>query len=397
MKWWNYKKICCICLSAMLLAGAVPQAYGKTVSELEAEREELSKQTEEALAAIEDLESKQLSVEEEMKTMDEAMNSLQAELDAAQEELDRIEASLEQSQKELEEATQKRDEQFDLLCKRLKYLQQKGAEGYMEILLEAESFSDLFLRMQYVNDIMEYDKQLLDELQATQKVIEEKTKQIEEDKVAQEEVVAEYNEKYASMEKVLEEKQALVASYEQDVEKYEQMIEANKKADQEVLNELAKQQQQSSSSTDSTVYYTGSGSLGWPVPAKAASSSSLSSGFVSRSNPVTGKWESHSGYDIPAPYGSAIVAAEGGTVTYAGWMNGYGYTVMINHGGGLTTLYGHNSSLTVSKGQTVSRGQTIAKCGSTGMSTGNHCHFSVLVNGSYVNPESYLGVPNVSY
>ena len=401
MKRWNYKKICCVCLSAILLTCTVPQVYGKTVSELEAEREELSKQTEEALAAIEDLESKQLSVEEEMDAMDQAMNSLQAEMDAAQEELDRIEASLEQSQKDLEEATKKRDEQFDLLCKRLKYLQQKGAEGYMEILLEAESFSDLFLRMQYVNDIMEYDKELLDQLQETQKVIEEKTKQIEEDKIAQEKVVAEYNEKYASMEEVLQEKKELVASYQQDVEKYEQMIEANKKADQEVLNELAKQQRQQqqsgSSSTDNTVYYTGGGSLGWPVPAKAASSSSLSSGFVSRSNPVTGKWESHSGYDIPAPYGSAIVAAEGGTVTYAGWMNGYGYTVMINHGGGLTTLYGHNSSLTVSKGQTVNRGQTIAKCGSTGMSTGNHCHFSVLVNGSYVNPESYLGVPNVTY
>lgn len=138
MKRWNYKKICCVCLSAILLTCTVPQVYGKTVSELEAEREELSKQTEEALAAIEDLESKQLSVEEEMDAMDQAMNSLQAEMDAAQEELDRIEASLEQSQKDLEEATKKRDEQFDLLCKRLKYLQQKGAEGYMEILLEAQ-------------------------------------------------------------------------------------------------------------------------------------------------------------------------------------------------------------------------------------------------------------------
>lgn len=169
------------------------------------------------------------------------------------------------------------------------------------------------------------------------------------------------------------------------------MVEANKKADRAVLNEIAKQQE------STTVYYTGSGSLGWPVPSRSASSSSLSSGFVQRANPVSGRWESHSGYDIPAAYGAPIVAAEGGVVTYAGWMNGYGYTVMISHGGGLTTLYGHNSSLTVSKGQTVSRGQTIAKCGSTGNSTGNHCHFSVLVNGSYVNPASYLGVPNVSY
>ena len=195
------------------------------------------------------------------------------------------------------------------------------------------------------------------------------------------------------MDSVLNEKKALFASYQKDVDKYEQMVAANKKADQEVLRQLAQQQGQGSSK----VYYTGSGSLGWPVPSRSASSSSLSSGFVNRRNPVTGRSESHSGYDIPAGYGSAIVAAESGVVTYAGWMNGYGYTVMISHGGGLTTLYGHNSSLTVSKGQNVTRGQTIAKCGSTGISTGNHCHFSVLVNGSYVNPESYLGVPNVRY
>ncbi len=383
-------------LSAIILAGSVPSVYAKSVSELEKQRKQLARESENALDEIKDLKSKKLSVEEEMEKMDKAMNSLQAEMNMAQEELDRLEASLEKSQRELDDATQKREEQFALLGKRLKYLQQKGASGYLEILLEAEGFSDLFLRMQYVNDIMEYDKQLLDELQKTQELIAEKTKQIEEDKVAQEKVVQEYNAKYASMEKVLAEKKAMIASYEKDVNKYEQLIAANKKADQAVLAELA-QQQRSYPQASQEVYYTGGGSLGWPVPARAASSSSLSSGFVRRRNPVTGRSESHSGYDIPAPYNSAIVAAEGGTVTYSGWMNGYGYTIMINHGGGLTTLYGHNSSLTVSKGQKVSRGQTIAKCGSTGMSTGNHCHFSVLVNGSYVNPESYLGVPNVRY
>lgn len=394
MKFYPYKKIMCVLLSAFILTAVIPDSrlvYAKTVKELQAEREELSKKTEEALAAIDDLKDKQLSLEEELNTMDQAMNSIQAELDKAEADLAAITASLEQCQKDLEEATQKRDDQFELLGKRMKYLQQKGAAGYLEILLDAQSFSDLFLRMQYVNDIMAYDKQMLDELQEIQNTISEKKTQIEEEKAAQEEIVADYNEKMASMQEVVNEKKTLIASYESDVNKYEELVEANKKADQEVLNQIAKQQE------STTVYYTGNGTLGWPVPSKSASSSSLSSGFVQRSNPVTGRWESHSGYDIPAAYGASIVAAESGVVTYAGWMNGYGYTVMISHGGGLTTLYGHNSSLTVSKGQTVSRGQTIAKCGSTGNSTGNHCHFSVLVNGSYVNPASYLGVPNVSY
>lgn len=78
-------------------------------------------------------------------------------------------------------------------------------------------------------------------------------------------------------------------------------------------------------------------------------------------------------------------------------MNGYGNTIMINHGGGLVTLYGHNSSLTVSKGTKVSRGQQVAKCGSTGISTGNHCHFEVRLNGKAVSPEPYLGIKNVGY
>ena len=160
MKFYPYKKIMCVLLSAFILTAVIPDSrlvYAKTVKELQAEREELSKKTEEALAAIDDLKDKQLSLEEELNTMDQAMNSIQAELDKAEADLATITASLEQCQKDLEEATQKRDDQFELLGKRMKYLQQKGAAGYLEILLDAQSFSDLFLRMQYVNDIMAYD------------------------------------------------------------------------------------------------------------------------------------------------------------------------------------------------------------------------------------------------
>ncbi len=387
------KKATCLVLTAFLTVGVLPsyETGAATVAELEAKRKTLSQQTEKARKEIESLKTKQLSVEEEIDAMDKVMNSLQAELDNAQSDLDELTESLKAAEKELDEATAKRDKQFELLGSRMRFLQQKGSTGYLEILLEAESFSDLFLRMQYVNDIMSFDKDILDELQKIQDTIQAKKDEIAENHAAQEEVVAIQKEKVENMKSLLTEKQALMASYEKDVKKQEQLIAANAKADQQVLNLIAQQ------SGSSTPYYTGNGSLGWPVPAKSASSSSLSSGFVHRINPVTGKSENHSGYDIPAPYGSAIVAAEAGKVTYSGWMSGYGYTIIIDHGGGLSTLYGHNSSLVVSKGQMVTRGQTVAKCGSTGISTGNHCHFSVLVNGQYVNPQSYLGVKNIGY
>ncbi|WP_304508543.1 murein hydrolase activator EnvC family protein [Anaerotignum sp.] len=387
------KKATCLVLAGFLTIGVFPsyKTGAATVAELEAKRKTLAQQTANARKEIENLNSKQSSVEDEINAMDKVMNSLQAELDNAQSDLDELTEALTAAEKALEEASAKREKQFQLLGSRMRFLQQKGSSGYLEILLESESFSDLFLRMQYVNDIMMFDKDILDELQKIQDTIQTKKDEIAENQAAQAEVVAIQKEKVESMQSLISEKQAVMASYAKDVKKQEQLIAANAKADQQVLNLIAQQ------SGSATPYYTGNGSLGWPVPSRAASSSSLSSGFVHRINPVTGKSENHSGYDIPASYGSAIVAAEAGKVTYSGWMNGYGYTIIIDHGGGLSTLYGHNSSLVVSKGQMVTRGQTIAKCGSTGLSTGNHCHFSVLVNGKYVNPQSYLGVQNVGY
>ncbi|WP_458406776.1 murein hydrolase activator EnvC family protein [Anaerotignum sp.] len=389
----HIKKTICTALILVISLCAVPyqSASAASVAELQAKRKTLAASTENARKEIEGLKNKQLSAEEEMEAMDKVLNSIQAEMEAAEADLNFLTEKLTAAEAELAAATEKRDAQFVLLGDRMKFLQQKGSAGYLEILLDSENFSDLIMRMQYVNDIMGYDKAILDELQAAQNTIQAKTDEIAESHAEQETVVAIQQEKVNEMEEIVQEKQALIDSYKSDMKKYEQMIAANQKADEAVLAEIARQ------SGTSTVYYSGSGSFGWPVPAKAASSSSLSSGYVNRISPISGKAESHSGYDIPAPYGSAIVAAEAGKVTYSGWMNGYGYTIMIDHGNGLSTLYGHNSSLVAKKGQVVSRGQTVAKCGSTGWSTGNHCHFSVLKNGAYVNPEPYLGVKNVSY
>ncbi len=126
------------------------------------------------------------------------------------------------------------------------------------------------------------------------------------------------------------------------------------------------------------------GSFRWPC------SGTITSYFGHRNTGIRGASTYHQGLDIANSYGTAIYAADGGTVTYSGWRGGYGYLVVIDHGNGYQTYYGHNSSLVVSAGEHVYKGQQIARMGSTGVSSGNHCHFGVLVNGTFVNPLNYL-------
>jgi murein DD-endopeptidase MepM/ murein hydrolase activator NlpD len=128
-----------------------------------------------------------------------------------------------------------------------------------------------------------------------------------------------------------------------------------------------------------------SGALTWPAP-----STYVTSSYGYRNHPIFGTSRFHSGVDIAADYGDPIAAADSGTVIYSDWMSGYGYTVIIDHGNGISTLYAHNSSLYVGNGQYVNKGQQIAGAGSTGYSTGPHLHFEVRVNGSTINPMSYF-------
>ena len=371
------------------------EAEAKTLTELQNERDQLSKQTKEAQQKVKEAQQKQADVEAEITAMDDVINAAQKELDSAQADLDDVTARLEASQKALEEANIKREQQFVTFSGRMRFFYENSRLSYLDILLQSEGFSDMLRRLQYIDDIMSYDQNLLTELTATQNEIKTRTEEIKVEKEQSEYLLGVAQEKMDSLDAIVAEKRRLVESYAQDEAKYNQLISSNEKASQEaqaMINKLLAE----SSSSKSTYVYTG-GQLNWPVPSRAASSSSLSSGYVSRNRPIGSGSEFHTGYDIPASYGSAVVAAEAGTVIYAGWMSGYGNTIMINHGNGLVTLYGHNSSLTVSKGDTVSRGQQVAKIGSTGNSTGNHCHFEVRVNGSHTNPEPYLGVPNIGY
>ncbi len=400
---------CIVFMSAAVFTPSSVVVEAKTLKQLKSERQSLSQKTQQAKNALAAAQKQKAGMQQEIDALDKVVAAASEELNKSREDLEDVSNRLEESQAALEKATAEREQQFEVFGERIKFFYEKGDTGYLDIVLESKSISDMLARMQYVEDIMQYDNKLLDNLKEAEQTIKVKTAEIAEEKAEVEELVKENEAKQQELNKALDEKKAKLQAYESDEKKYQEMIASNEKASQNVerlINQAAAEAAKSAKSSKSSsggskgssgsgTVYTG-GKLNWPVPAKAASSSSLSSGFVNRVSPITGRREHHTGYDIPAPYGSAIVAAESGTVIYSGWMSGYGNTIMISHGGGLVTLYGHNSSLVVSKGQTVSRGQTVAKCGSTGWSTGNHCHFEVRVNGSAVSPASYLGVANIS-
>ena len=167
--------------------------------------------------------------------------------------------------------------------------------------------------------------------------------------------------------------QAYQAQNEKLREEFEAQLEAR-------IKELEEEQKKKNSK------YVG-GELQWPVPLDYTK---VTSGYAWRTSPITGRKELHNGIDIPAPLGTSVYAANTGTVVIATWHYSYGNYIMIDHGGGIMTLYAHNSQLLVSVGDKVKKGQVIAKVGSTGDSTGNHCHFSVRNNGSFIDPMQYF-------
>lgn len=339
-------------------------------------------------AQVTEKQNQQTAVQEEIKKLDIQLVEIQNNIRELDEQLDVKKVQLEESEEKLETANIKKDEQYDATKARMVQMYKNQKVGYMQVIFSSNSFWDTINRMEYVRRISQKDNNILDEYQA----------QIEEIEIQKQKVEAEKNEldilqkaalaKNQELESAKDKKEAAMdqlaaeeGKLRSEIENLEEVSEALK----DEINDLTKKLEQQSSSSKVPTQYTG-GTFMWPVPGYYR----ISSEYVGRISPISGKSEFHTGLDIPASYGEDVVAAADGVVITSRWVNGYGYTIMISHGGGLVTLYGHNSSLVVSAGQSVKKGQVIAKIGSTGWSTGNHCHFEVRVNGSHTNPWPYL-------
>lgn len=311
--------------------------------------------------------------------LDAEVAEIQAEINVLDAEIEVINNRIDEKDAELAAAHELSSIQYESYKERVKLIVEKGPITYLEVIMNAKSIEDFFIRMEVVEQIADYDKTLLEELRASEERIEQLKREIEEERA----VAVKKMEESVALKKELVKKQKASQKILDELAASEKEITAEmkkaKEAEQEAQKEIARLVSQ-----DNTRYV--GGKLLWP----SNTCYTITSPYSMRVHPTLGVYKQHTGIDIGAAHGTDVLAAADGTVIIAGWNNAYGNYVVINHGGGLTTLYGHNSKLTVSKGQKVTRGQIIAKVGSTGYSTGPHIHFEVQVNGSPVNPMSYL-------
>ncbi|HAN09426.1 MAG TPA: hypothetical protein DCP90_02300 [Clostridiales bacterium] len=307
-----------------------------------------------------------------METVNHQLDNLDNSLKAEQEKLRRAEIRL-------SEATDAKELQKEKLKKRIKYMYKTPKTTYIELLLKSKNFNQLYNRSHYINQIVSHDKEIVNKLVQNVAEIDESRREIEKSKLAVQLLKTDQLNKKHAIEQTKEKKATILVTLTEEEKKYMQELnelEAESKKIEKALKEQLK---------GSTKKYVG-GKFTWPVP----NNYRISSPFGYRIHPISKVKKMHTGIDIPAATGTKIASSADGTVLSASYITGYGYTVIINHGSGITTLYGHNSELTVNKGDEVKKGDQIAKAGSTGYSTGPHSHYEVRINGTPVDPMGYF-------
>ena len=326
--------------------------------------------------------------EEQIGSVSELLRQIQSELDVALNELHAIEvqqsqvnAQIQQTEVELTAAQKRLDERERILNKRLRDVYMHGKLNYLEVILGAKNFTDFANRLEFLKRIVSADLNLITEIRAERELILQKKQQLE----VQRQQLAKLQAEAEAKKTVVENKkqyQLIVLARLQDEKALAEASYAELQATSQDIEARIRARQQQGASAGQVVH--GSGVFIWPT------SGPITSPFGYRIHPIFGTQIYHSGIDIGVDTGTPIMAADSGVVVEADWLGGYGYAVVIDHGNGLSTLYGHNSELAVSPGQSVQQGQVIAYAGSTGYSTGPHCHFEVRVDGSPVDPMGYL-------
>lgn len=323
-------------------------------------------------------EKKLNSIKEQKQEIESIQKKEKQEYEELLSQIEELRLGIEELDKSIEASEKEYNEKMELLKKRLRVMYENSEFTYIDALTESKSIIDFLERLELISTISKKDKEIVEDIKQAKREISFK-KQLAVGQKEQVQILA--DESLNTINSLTATRASLdnqIKEINERLKKLEQEEDKLIKQSNDLVNQIKNLQKKGS--------YAG-GSMTWPCP----SSSTISSYYGNRLHPILKKYKMHTGIDISAKQGASIVAANKGTVIMSGWQSGYGYTVVVDHGGGITTLYAHCSKLLVKVGQTVSAGETIAKVGSTGMSTGPHLHFEVRKNGSTTNPLNYVG------
>lgn len=388
-----FAALCSLLMIVSTASAGVQATESSTISELENKRQEtideindLKDSISDVQKEIEDLKSEKTGIQNYIDQLDSQMNNLTSEISKFEKKIAEKEADIEQTKEQLEEAKTACEEQYDSMKKRIQYFYENSGKSWLEMLLQSGSITELLNRASNTLAISNSDRDKMQELTATKEEIalQEQTlnAELEELEMMQQELEAQkkkVNSSINTKKGELSSKAAQIGDASEEQEDYEKQLEEQEKLLDEIEEQIAKAAQPDIYDGEMTGFI-------WPCP----SYTRISSYFGPRQQPVAGASTNHKGVDLAAPYGSDILAAASGVVTTSKYSASAGNYIVIAHGNGVSTVYMHASSLLVSVGETVTQGQVIAKVGSTGYSSGNHLHFGVIKNGSYVDPLGYI-------
>lgn len=401
-------RIFCLVFSLMLVFSSAFTAQAKTssqskldkinqnIKEAQKELDSLDDQVADKKAYSDALMKKIDLLQDKLDALESNRDDLQSEIDAVQKRIDETQADINQAEKEIEKKEQEFDGVYEEYCQRLRAMYISGNVSMLEVLLESGDISSILTRAEMVKSVSEQDSATLDDLMAKMEEINKEREELANNKIQLgkdkdslnsrkqelQKSIDEYNSSKAELNAEVEECNAALASLDDKRSEVKETLNVNQEQKRQIEAEINNALSGSGSNKPGSGNYNpGTGQLAYPTSYRQ-----ISAGYPNYSN---GSY--HGGVDWPCPTGTAVHASDSGVVVIAKKLTySYGQYILIDHGNGLSTLYAHNSSLVVGVGDKVSKGQIIAYSGESGNATGPHVHFEVRLNGTRVNPMSYL-------
>ena len=400
MRQYTFKtRLVAALLSGVVLCGT-PAYIMAEDEDLTNQLDSIQQQVNQQNAAKADAETVIGSVSEQLRQIEGQLRQATAELGTIKEQRVAVENDITLNERQLAEAQKRLEGRESVFYKRVRDIYINGRLSYLDVVIGSKDFSDFANRLEVLKRIIDSDITLINEIKKERADIEAHKQKLEADRAKLVELEKAALAKQAEIEQKKAERNVVLQKAQNDRATAMQAIEELNASSAQVSAMLKERQaaraaaaaaaaaaataQSSGGQGASDNWVQGTGQLGWPV------SGEITSPYGYRVHPIWGTTIYHSGIDIGVDEGTPVHAADGGVVVWSGWMGGYGYAVVIDHGNGLSTLYGHNSELAVDEGQSVAKGQVISYAGSTGNSTGPHVHFEVRVNGDPVDPMGYL-------